>query len=423
MYIGDIMDIIKALYAREIFDCRGLPTIECVITLSSQEQVKASVPTGQSRSSFEPNYLYDADRFGGYGVLNAVEIINTIIAPALISKEPDLVAMDQFLIDLDGTNDKSKYGANTLLAVSSAVCKAHAVVEDMELYECIAYLLDIQKVSIPFGMFNIINGGRHADSGLSIQEVLIVPIGAESFAHAYGMATMTFQMLKKMLHEYKLHTLVGDEGGFAPPIIKLEEVLELVFAAIERAGFAGQVVVGIDVAVSQFFDPINNRYNLQGQQYSSQELVDWYISLIKQFGIYSIEDGLADSDWAGWIYMTQKIGTQVQLIGDDLFSSQIHRIAQGIERGVSNTVLIKPSQVGTITETLQAIKLCLTYNLPFVVSHRSGETNDTFIADLALGSNASYIKAGGCSRGERVAKYNRMIEIEQALMSSSVDLE
>lgn len=417
------MDIIKKLYAREIFDCRGLPTIECIITLSSDEQVRASVPTGQSRGSFEPKYLYDSNRFEGYGVSKAVEIINTIISPALISKEPDLVAMDEFLINLDGTDDKSKYGANTLLAVSSAVCKAHAAVEDMELYECIAYLLDIQKVSVPFGMFNIINGGRHADSGLSIQEVLIVPIGAESFTQAHAMATMIFQTLKKILQKYKLHTLVGDEGGFAPPIIKLEEVLDLVLTAIEHAGFAGQIVVGIDVAVSQFFDPINNRYNIQGQQYGSEELVDWYISLIKQFGIYSIEDGLADSDWAGWVYMTQKIGTQVQLIGDDLFSSQINRIAQGIEREVANTILIKPSQAGTITETLQAIKLCLTYNIPFVVSHRSGETNDTFIADLALGSNASYIKAGGCIRGERVAKYNRMIEIEQELMLASVDLE
>lgn len=416
------MDIIKKLYAREIFDCRGLPTIECIITLSSDEQVRASVPTGQSRGSFEPKYLYDSNRFEGYGVSKAVEIINTIISPALISKEPDLVAMDEFLINLDGTDDKSKYGANTLLAVSSAVCKAHAAVEDMELYECIAYLLDIQKVSVPFGMFNIINGGRHADSGLSIQEVLIVPIGAESFTQAHAMATMIFQTLKKILQKYKLHTLVGDEGGFAPPIIKLEEVLDLVLTAIERAGFAGQIVVGIDVAVSQFFDPINNRYNIQGQQYGSEELVDWYISLIKQFGIYSIEDGLADSDWAGWVYMTQKIGTQVQLIGDDLFSSQINRIAQGIEREIANTILIKPSQAGTITETLQAIKLCLTYNIPFVVSHRSGETNDTFIADLALGSNASYIKAGGCIRGERVAKYNRMIEIEQELMLASVDL-
>jgi enolase len=413
------MNIIKDLYAREIFDCRGLPTIECIITLSSDEQVTASVPTGQSKGSFEPKYLYDTDRFGGYGVSKAVDIINTIIAPALIAKEPDLVAMDRLLLDLDGTADKSNYGANTLLAVSTAVCKAHAVSEDLELYECIAYLLGIQKVSVPFGMFNIINGGRHADSGLAIQEVLIVPIVAETFIQSYEMATMTFQTLKKILHEHKLHTLVGDEGGFAPPIIKLEEVLDFVLTAIERAGFAGQIVIGIDVAISQFFDPINNRYNIQGQQYSAEELVDWYIALIKQFGIYSIEDGLADSDWAGWVYMTQKIGTKVQLIGDDLFVSQTHRIAQGIERGVANTVLIKPSQAGTISETLQAIKLCLAYNLPFIVSHRSGETNDSFIADLALGTNASHIKAGGCTRGERVAKYNRMIAIEQQLMLSS----
>jgi enolase len=416
------MDIIKNLYAREIFDCRGLPTIECLITLSSDQQVKASVPTGQSKGSFEPKYLYDLDRLGGYGVAKAVEIINTMIAPALLGKEPDVVAMDQILLNLDGTADKSKYGANTLLAVSTAVCKAHAISEQMELYECIAYLSDIQTVSIPFGMFNIINGGRHASSGLAIQEVLIVPIAAETFRQSYEMATMTFQALKKILHEHKLHTLVGDEGGFAPPIIKLEEVLELVMTAIERAGFEGQIVVGIDVAASQFFDPINSRYNLQGQQYSSEELVDWYVSLIRQFGIYSIEDGLADSDWSGWVHMTQKIGDTIQLIGDDLFVSQVQRIAQGIERSAANAVLIKPSQAGTITETLQAIKLCSTYEIPFIVSHRSGETNDSFIADLALGSNASHMKAGGCMRGERVVKYNRMLVIEQQLMLHETSL-
>lgn len=406
---------IQTVNAREIFDSRGLPTLECDIMLSTGEGVTASVPSGKSRGNAEAMELRDTDRLNGLGVLSAVDVIHTVLAPLIIGKEPDVVALDQLLLAADGTEQKTSLGANSLLAVSTAICKAQALADGMEIYECIAYLCDITTVSLPFGMFNIVNGGLHANSGLAVQEVLIVPLGVPTFRESFEVATMVFQQFKRLLEQHNLSTLVGDEGGFAPAITDLSQILDLVSQAIKSAGFEKNVIFGLDMAASQWYDQQTQMYTVNNVLHTTQDLIAWYQKLVGQYPIYSIEDGLADSDWNGWQELTASLAS-IQLVADDLFATNTKRIVQGLERSIANAVIIKPIQIGTITETLQAVKLCQEYEMPIIISHRSGETNDPFIADLAVGCNALQIKAGGCMRGERMAKYNRLMRIEEQLL-------
>lgn len=408
---------IQKVIAREIFDSRGLPTLECEIVLDTNQSVIASVPTGLSVGAAETFCLRDNHkRLNGKGVQKAVDIIRSTIAPLLINNEPNLIEMDLLLLDLDSTPNKSVIGGNTMLAVSTAVCKAQAVAEGIALYELIASLCDIQMVSIPFGMFNLINGGMHADNNMQIQEIMIMPVGMPVFKEAMEMAVTIFQSLKNTLKIKGKSTGLGDEGGFAPNFKNEQEALDILMEVIVHEGLEENILIALDVAASHFYNPQLQHYVFHGEQKSSYELVEWYEKLAQQYPLYAIEDGLSELDWNGWKYLTKTLGHSLQLIGDDIFSTNPHLIWEGIEQKVANAVLIKPSQIGTITQTLQAVKLCHEYDRSIIVSHRSGETGDSFIADLAIGCNAGQIKAGGCTGGERMAKYNRLLAIEEQLL-------
>ncbi len=409
------------LTAREIFNSRGMPTIECEIILEDGKVVRASVPTGASCGEGEAVELRDGgSRVMGRGVLKAVDIIKTKIAPLLIDQVPNVIKVDEMLLELDGTPDKSNLGANTLLAVSIAVCKAQAVAEHVELYELIADLCGYDLVSLPYPMFNVINGGAHASNKLQIQEFMIMPVGMATFREAMETATTFFQVLKKVLEQAGLDTAVGDEGGFAPDfehdIQALDCLMEVIEYVQHTLGLSTMIV--LDVAASQFYNKRTAEYTFQGSAMSSDDMISWYTKLIAQYPIYGIEDGLSEHDWDGWEQLTQVLGSKVQIIGDDIFVTHLERIRDGIERNVANTVLIKPNQVGTVTETLQAIKLSKEYDRNVIISHRSGETNDSFIADVAVGTSAGQIKAGGLSRGERMVKYNRLLKIEDELLGN-----
>ncbi len=408
---------IIGIKAREIFDSRGLPTLACELFLENNLSVCASVPAGTSRGIHEAVELRDGgDRLLGYGVLKAIAAIENKIAPALIGKKPNVVQMDVIMLELDNTPDKSHLGANTMLAVSIAVCKAQALIESLELYELIAYLCGFETVAFPSPMFNIINGGLHADNNLPVQEIMIMPLNQLSFRTAAETGFTIFHGLKKLLRKQGKSTAVGDEGGFAPVFTDINQALNLVMEAVEQYGNNNPIMISLDVAASHFYDTETQTYTWQGKQINKQELIDIYKQLIGNYPIYSIEDGLSETDWNGWEQMTETLGSQVKIIGDDIFATNPERIWHGIEHNVAQAALIKPNQVGTVTETLQAVKLCKEYNWNVVVSHRSGETNDSFIADLAIGVSANQIKAGGCSRGERMAKYNRLLKIEDNLM-------
>ena len=403
--------------AREIFDSRGLPTLACELFLENNLSVCASVPAGISRGMHESVELRDGgDRLLGYGVLKAIAIIENKIAPVLIGKKPNVVQMDVTMLELDDTPNKSRLGANAMLAVSLAVCKAQAVVESLELYEFIAYLCGFETVALPCPMFNVINGGLHADNNLQIQEIMIMPLEKISFRAALETATTVFHGLKKLLRQQGKSTAVADEGGFAPIFNNVEEALDLVMKAIEQYGNKSNIVIALDVAASHFYDAQTETYAWQGKQIDRKELIALYKQLIASYPIYSIEDGLGETDWSGWKQMTKVLGSQVKIIGDDIFTTNPQRIWWGIEHNTAQAALIKPNQIGTVTETLQAVKLCKEYNWDVIVSHRSGETNDSFIADLAVGVSAAQIKAGGCSRGERMVKYNRLLKIENNLV-------
>lgn len=418
---------IAQVIGREIFDSRGMPTVECELILEDGMSVRASVPSGASVGSYEAHVLLDADkRLGGKGVTSAIDAIERIIAPRILKKEPSAVETDLMLISLDGTNNKSKLGANSLLAVSMAMYRAHAYVEGMTLYEFIAQVCDFDTVMVPRPFFNMINGGAHADNNLAIQEHMVVPVGACDYRSALSASMELYHILKRVLSEDGKSTLVGDEGGFAPIVESQTQALDYLMKAIDQAtkefGYdSGYFALALDVAASSLFDKKKKKYIIGDKAYDAPELVDWYSQLLQSYPICSIEDGLSEDDWDGWQIMSDALGDKVQLVGDDIFATNKDRIVKGMEQGVANTVLIKPNQIGTVTQTLQAIRLCQENEYNVMISHRSGETTDTFIADLAVGTHAGQIKAGGCSRGERIAKYNQLLRIEDELSMHMLD--
>ncbi|MGB8367123.1 MAG: phosphopyruvate hydratase, partial [Candidatus Babeliales bacterium] len=382
--------------------------------------VCASVPAGASCGTHEAVELRDGgNRLEGLGVLKSIDIIENKIAPMLIGKEPNVVQMDIMLLELDNTPNKSKLGANTMLAVSIAICKAQALAESLELYELIAYICSFELVALPCPLINILNGGLHADNNFSVQEIMIMPLNQPSFRSALEVGFTIFHGLKKLLHKQGKLTAIGDEGGFAPIFTDLQQALNLVMEAIEQYGNGNPVMIALDIASSHFYDQKTDTYLWYGKQINKQELIEIYQQLTTKYPIYSIEDGLTETDWNGWEQLNELLGSQAKIIGDDIFATNPERIWHGIEEDTAQGAIIKPNQIGTVTETLQAAKLCKEYNWDVIVSHRSGETNDSFIADLAVGISAEQMKAGGCTRGERMAKYNRLLKIEDQLMMKS----
>lgn len=415
---------IEKIIAREIFDSRGMPTVECDMILEEGLTVTSSVPSGASKSSEEAIELRDGGkRLMGMGVSHAVDKIERVIAPHLIGREPDLVTMDVLMLELDGTENKAKLGANSILAVSMAILKAQAASESLEDYEMIAHICGFESIALPLPMFNMINGGVHAHNTLRFQEFLAVPIDMPSFRCAMESAVVLRHELEALLIKNDKLIAVGDEGGFAGDFKNDSEALDFLVDAIELAQkkTKGSFVLAIDVAASQFYDAKKKKYDFGGKAMSSDQMIAYYEKLAKKYSLYSIEDGLSEHDWDGWKNMTEALISKVQLVGDDIFATNPQLIWKGIEQGVATAAIIKPNQIGTITETLQAIKLCKEHDMNVVVSHRSGETNDPFIADLAVGTSSGHIKAGGLSRGERMAKYNHLLRIEDELALSLLD--
>lgn len=416
------MYMIKKVHARQIMDSRGNPTIECDIVLSGGAMGRAAVPSGASTGTFEALELRDGgSAYMGKGVLNAVKNVNEIIAPAIIdfdaSKQTEL---DEKMLSLDGTANKERLGANAILAVSMAAAHAVANQKHMPLYKYLAEIYGNPNPDIlPRPMMNIINGGAHADNGLDAQEFMIIPNGATSEFEAIRMGSEVFHNLKKILKSAGMSTNVGDEGGFAPNFNSCAEALETIVSAIRAAGYTPgtQVSIGLDVASSEFFR--DGVYHFQGKTLSSDEMIAFYEDLIAKYPIISIEDALAEEDWDAWRKLTEKIGSKCQLVGDDLFVTNPSRLERGIANGVANAILIKVNQIGSLTETLRAIKMAQDANYGVVISHRSGETEDTTIADLAVATNAGQIKTGSMSRTDRMAKYNQLIRIEEELDKSA----
>jgi len=420
---------ITHIIGREIFDSRGFPALECEIILDDHLSVYSSVASGASRSSYEAHELRDGGkRLMGFGLTQAIGNIERVIAPLFVGKEPNAVQADLEMVEIDGTDDKSKLGANTILAVSKAMYKAQTQVYGMDLFQLIAHLCSFKSILLPRPFFNIINGGIHAQNNLAIQEFMIVPLGAHDFRSAFESSVTVFYELKKLLYQYNKITSVGDEGGFAPFFTSQTEPLDFIMKAIEQVSTQLGIshdyfALALDVASTQFFNNQTGTYVIENKNYTSEELISWYEELINSYPICSIEDGLSENDWAGWQLMTKSLGSRIQLVGDDIFATNKNRIIQGMESGIANTVLIKLNQVGTVTEAIQALRLCQENQYNVMVSHRSGETEDTFIADFAVGACAGQIKAGGCSRSERVAKYNRLLRIEDLLTSSLLNSE
>lgn len=412
---GANMKITKIL-GREIYDSRGWPTVQCELELNGHTWITAASPSGMSRGKHEAYELRDGDtRLWGRGVLRAIENIDYIIAPALIGKEPDGKILDHLLLELDGTTNKSHLGANTLLAVSMAIHRAQAYYEEIELFELIAYLMGSPSVTMPFPQFNLINGGVHADNQLAVQEMLIVPVGVPHFRSALELGIATFHELQALLQRNGRSTTVGDEGGFAPKV-SIDDGLLSIYDAIQRVSEGEvQAVMGLDMAASQLFDQETGFYSINGEKFSSSQLLDWYVNLVETYPIYSLEDPFAEDDWEGWKKCGKQLSSHIQIVADDLCVTNIKRIKKAIDSQCMSAVIIKPNQIGTITETLEAIELCQANAINTIISHRSGETNDTFIADLAVGASSGQIKAGGCCRGERLAKYNRLLAIEDML--------
>lgn len=411
---------IQDIHAREIFDSRGIPTIECDLFLSDGMMVTASVPSGISRGMYEAVEVRDGgSRLMGLGVRKAITTIEDIIAPIMLDRIPDIVACDSALLELDQTQNKSHLGANAMLAVSMAVCRAQAYAENFELYEFIAHIADYPTIALPCPMFNVLGGGLHADNGCSIQEFLIVPTKQLSFHEAMETGVSVFFALKKILQAQGKTVAFGYEGCFVPSFANEYEAFDIMMQAIDASGRGENVMISLDIAASSLFDHETGLYEWFGKKLSSHDLIEKYRELIERYPIFSIEDGLDQIDWNGWHAMKSELGSSVKLIGDDLFVTNAQRIWSGIEKDCASGALIKPNQIGTITEALQAAILCKDNNWDIVVSHRSGETNDSFIADLAVGLSADFIKAGGCSRGERMAKYNRLLAIEENLLQDS----
>lgn len=408
---------ITSLEASEILDSRGNPTVEVVIGLGEFEAT-SSVPSGASTGVHEALELRDGDkaRYGGAGVLKAVSNINEEIKKSLIGKEFDQRGLDEFLIELDGTENKSRLGANAILGVSMAFAKAFAMAQNIELYEYLANISENKKFDLPQPMFNIINGGKHADSGLDIQEFMLAPVDFPNFAEKVRVGSEIISTLKNILKTKGYTVSVGDEGGFAPKLSSNEEALDLMVEAIQKAGYTTeQVKIGMDCAASSFYT--NNGYvlkiNGKEKTLSSGELIEWYQNIINKYPIMLIEDGLAEDDWAGFKMFKEKAGDKISVVGDDLLVTNIKRIQMAIDGSAVNSVLIKLNQIGTVSETIEAIRLTQKQGWKPFVSHRSGETTDTFIADLAVGLNCPLIKTGSLVRGERVCKYNRLMKIEK----------
>jgi enolase len=415
--MSSIVDIV----AREIIDSRGNPTVEADVLLESGISGRAAVPSGASTGSREAIELRDGDkgRYGGKGVLKAVEHVNTEICEAIVGLDAiEQAFIDQTLIDLDGTENKGRLGANAMLAVSLAVSKAAAEESGLPLYR---YLGGAGRMQLPVPMMNVINGGAHANNSLDMQEFMIVPVGAESFREALRCGAEIFQTLKKLIDKKGMPTTVGDEGGFAPNLPSNEAALELIMEAIKAAGYTpgSQVAIALDCAASEFFE--HGSYNLESEklELTAAEFTDYLAGWVAKYPIISIEDAMAESDWDGWKVLTGKLGRKVQLVGDDLFVTNTKILAEGISQGVANSVLIKINQIGTLTETFAAIEMAKRAGYTAVVSHRSGETEDTFIADLAVASNALQIKTGSLSRSDRLAKYNQLLRIEEDLGDSA----
>jgi enolase len=413
---------IHAIVAREILDSRGNPTVEAEVTLDGGIKGRAAVPSGASTGTHEAVELRDGDasRYLGKGVLRAVENVNTIIAPALVGENVfDQRTLDQSLINMDGSPNKGHLGANAILSVSLAAARAASVALGLPLYR---YLGGTNACILPVPMMNIINGGAHADNNLDLQEFMIVPAGAESFAKSLRMGVETFHSLKSVLKKKGFATSVGDEGGFAPNIKSNEEAFDLILEAIQKAGYkpGQQIYLALDVAASEFYE--EKKYHFKkssGAKLDTDQVIKLYESWSKQYPIVSIEDGMAEDDWQGWIALTSALGEKVQLVGDDVFVTNMNRLQNGIADGVGNSILIKLNQVGTLSETMDTIELAKVDGYTTVISHRSGETEDSSIADLAVATNAGQIKTGSASRTDRVCKYNQLLRIEEELKSQA----
>jgi enolase len=412
------MTIITDVHAREIFDSRGNPTVEVEVQLSSGVVGRAAVPSGASTGEHEAVELRDGDenRLSGKGVLKAVENVNEIISGALIELDAmNQIEIDKVLIDLDGTKNKSKLGANALLGVSLACAKAVAETFGIPLYR---YIGGTSASLLPVPMMNILNGGKHADNNVDIQEFMIVPVNAESFREALRMGVETFHSLKGVLKKRDLNTAVGDEGGFAPDLKSNEEAIEVILEAITKTGLkpGEDILLALDPASSEFYE--KGKYIMKAEkkpEKSSEDMVEFYLDWINKYPIISIEDGMAEDDWDGWKLMTDRCADKIQIVGDDLFVTNTERLREGIKRGVANSILIKVNQIGTLTETIEAIEMAKRAGYTAVVSHRSGETEDTTIADLVVAMNTGQIKTGSASRTDRIAKYNQLIRIEEEL--------
>lgn len=414
------MPFITEVYAREVLDSRGNPTVEVEVYTESGAFGRAMVPSGASTGEHEAVELRDGDksRYLGKGVLKAVENVNDIIGPEVIGMNVfDQVGIDRLMIELDGTPNKGKLGANAILGVSMAVAKAASELSGLSLYN---YLGGFNAKELPTPMMNILNGGSHADNNVDFQEFMIMPVGAETFSEALRMGTEVFHSLKSVLKGMGLNTAVGDEGGFAPNLKSNEEAIKVIIEAIEKAGYVPgkDVFLAMDVASSEFYDKKTKQYVLAGEggkTFDAKGLANFYKELVEKYPIISIEDGLDENDWEGWKYLTEILGDKVQLVGDDLFVTNTERLAKGIEMGVGNSILIKVNQIGTLTETIAAVEKAHNNGYTSVMSHRSGETEDTTIADLSVALRCGQIKTGSLSRTDRIAKYNQLLRIEQEL--------
>lgn len=418
------MSMILDIHARQIFDSRGNPTVEVDVVTENGILGRAAVPSGASTGEHEAVELRDGgDTYMGKGVLKAVENVNSIIAEELVGVsvfEQNLI--DKIMIDLDGTPNKSKLGANAILGVSLAAAKAAANELGMPLYR---YVGGVSANTLPVPMMNIINGGSHSDAPIAFQEFMVMPVKAESFTHAMQMGSEIFHNLKKVLHKRNLSTAVGDEGGFAPTLDGTEDALDTIALAVENAGykFGEEVKIALDCAAAEFY--VDGQYDYTkfegetGKVRTSQEQADYLAELVEKYPIISIEDGMDENDWDGWKYLTEKVGDKVQLVGDDLFVTNVERLSRGIENGIANSILIKVNQIGTLTETIAAVNMAKNAGYTSVMSHRSGETEDNTIADLAVALNTGQIKTGSASRSDRMAKYNQLLRIEEELADTA----
>lgn len=415
------MAAIEQVFAREILDSRGNPTVEVEVCLEDGTIATADVPSGASTGMYEAVELRDGDksRYNGKGVLQAVDNVNAKIGPAIIGYDAtEQVAIDQLMMKLDGTDNKGNFGANAILGVSMAVARAAAMSLDLPLFQ---YLGGFNAKELPVPMMNILNGGAHADNNVDLQEFMIMPVGAKSLSEALRSCAEVYHTLKSVLHDKGLSTAVGDEGGFAPNLGSNEEALEIICEAIKQAGYepGSDFKLAIDAASSEFYK--DGKYNLagEGKVKTAEEMVEFYAYLTEKYPIVSIEDGLAEEDWDGWKLLTDRIGAKVQLVGDDLFVTNTKRLSKGIELGVGNSILVKVNQIGTLTEAFEAMEMAKRAGYTCVVSHRSGETEDAFIADIAVAVNAGQIKTGAPARSERVAKYNQLLRIEELLYETA----